>query len=100
VDLDQKETYSSVIQLNNTQEGLATVFPNPAHDFIKVNTLSKVVDQIKISDLEGNIIYDNKNIMNNEASILISTSGMNTGCYLVQVISSDTEMRSKVMIIK
>jgi hypothetical protein len=100
VDLDQKETYSSVIQLNNTQEGLATVFPNPAHDFIKVNTLSKIVDQIKISDLEGNIIYDNKNIMNNEASILISTSGMNTGCYLVQVISSDTEMRSKVMIIK
>jgi len=100
VDLDHTDSYSSVIQLSNTHQALASVYPNPAHDYIKVNAPGNKVDEIKISDLEGNIIYHSTNLTSDNDSFLISTSGMNTGCYFVHVNTNDTEMRSKVMIIK
>jgi len=101
VDFDGAHAYSHVVSLKREHQGpQMSVFPNPASDYLKIQFEgfnSDVVD-VDVLDNSGRIILQlQPNILNNPEHTL-STSGFQSGVYLIRVNSSQSMLVQRVVI--
>lgn len=73
------------IQENLLAEGLS-IYPNPALDFVTINSANQNINRISIADISGKILYDVSNMDTERQTIDITTFAQ--GIYFVQVNGS------------
>ncbi|HKR07302.1 MAG TPA: PKD domain-containing protein [Bacteroidia bacterium] len=66
--------FTGVIETDQANEFI--VFPNPASDFLKFKTSSNEQAQLKITDMEGRIVFENTFKNNLDVNILSFSEGM------------------------
>ncbi len=95
-DKDGKKTYSPVQAVSFNTSGGYTAYPNPAHNVVTVegNNMSK----IKIADNTGRIILS-KDAMN-ERTVELSISSIPKGLYILQVINTNGDKKSELLLVK
>jgi hypothetical protein len=79
------------------EEANFTVSPNPANDVINIKLNNAETAEISITDLAGKTV---KNVTSNGISTSVSTSGLNSGVYFVNVTIGNATSTQKVVIKK
>lgn len=90
-----KELLSGAVGLAETSSVVATLFPNPAKDFIQVVLQTDAAAVIRISDLTGHLVFDDQTT---GQLTLINTSNLANGMYLLQV-ATQGKISSQRMVI-
>ena len=87
---------STVLSITeNTLLGI-NIYPNPANTNLHIDFTNKIASQVIIYDMLGRDIY---NFSDNTMSQLdINVSNLNTGIYIVKLISDDYHISKKVII--
>ncbi|MBI5540886.1 MAG: T9SS type A sorting domain-containing protein [Bacteroidia bacterium] len=71
---------------------LVKVFPNPFHDFIKIETLTDLF--VEIFDSGGKLI---KNLSINESQSIIDLSNLSVGVYMIRFKDGDSILETKLI---
>jgi len=98
VDKDGKKTYSEIRSvLLTTHDSRLTIFPNPAKDFITIESTN--MQQIKIVDNTGRLV---KTIQSPSAvnSFSLNITYLSKGLYLVQAINTDGVIQMQKLLIQ
>jgi hypothetical protein len=91
-------TDDPTLNVNEIEEAATfTVSPNPANDVINVKLNNAETAEITITDLAGKTV---KNVTSNGISTSVSTSGLNSGVYFVNVTIGNSTSTQKVVIKK
>jgi hypothetical protein len=93
IDLDDKFSYSEVIEINTSGELLPMVYPNPVMDHITISGLDSKPALINIINSQG------KKLLQQNVSIpatMIDMSRFSQGLYLVQVIQNEKTFIYKI----
>lgn len=89
------------VGIDNQTLGLASyqVIPNPATDWIQVNAQLFQKDDIQISlyDINGQVVYEQKDANVLEINKVIPISALSTGIYLLKIETSKGQRMDKVM---
>jgi len=98
---DYKETIKTVtissLGLNNVKQNNVLIFPNPAHDEIKLNNTNLEIEKTILFNNIGSIVYSRE--PKNEREITIKVSNFESGIYLIQLKKADgTFIREKIVI--
>lgn len=85
---------------NNTQNinlsNHINIYPNPATDFLNIETKSLQIETIEIYDLTGRQILQNQNLINNKLEI----STLSNGFYIVHIKTNLGVWNEKIMVVK
>lgn len=95
--------YSNVydLQVNVTvgvdelQQTDINIFPNPASDFIQINSLNENIELVSIYDLNGRKIISQQI---NSSTSMIDVIGLKSGIYFVEVITNTQTQTQKLLI--
>ena len=80
-DIDGNYTYSKIIKLYYSSTGFISIAPNPAKDFVDIQTSGKI-SQVLISDVSGKKVKTFSSATGNRYSL----TGISKGLYLLQVM--------------
>lgn len=80
-DIDGNYTYSKIIKLYYGSNGFISIAPNPARDFVDIQTSGKI-SQVLISDVSGKKVKTFSSATGNRYSL----TGISKGLYLLQVM--------------
>jgi hypothetical protein len=80
-DFDGNYTYSKIIKLYYSSTGFISIAPNPAKDFVDIQTSGKI-SQVLISDVSGKKVKTFSSATGNRYSL----TGISKGLYLLQVM--------------
>jgi len=70
------------------------VFPNPTNDFLNIKTDKNTIENIRIYDIKGSLLYENQN---NTTEINLDLSDFNTGIYFVKISSGQGQITHKII---
>ena len=95
--------YQGNIQVSNGPSGLegkeinfVNVYPNPATDFVNVTWSDTTPTYIQLTDLSGKIIYNLSQSELSGSSVVIPTSDLASGLYLLNVVSNEKSNLVKI----
>lgn len=88
------EACSSHLAVNHIEKPIE-IFPNPAKDFVIIESFQNILS-MKITNSLGQIIYSNKHI--NQTHYKINTSGFGSGSFFIE-IQTDTGIRKEKILI-
>jgi hypothetical protein len=72
------------------------VFPNPANNVVNIVS-GEIIEQVKIFDMLGRVVYYSQV---NSDNIIINTSQLKEGMYLMKIITADDITSKKVKIVR
>ena len=78
VDADGKWEYSKVLTVNRTTSSVITLLPNPAGDYIRINSAATGRSNIKIYSSEGRLVLAGSYTPGEQISVIKLTPGMYT----------------------
>ncbi|BDD00793.1 PKD domain-containing protein [Persicobacter psychrovividus] len=81
--------------LNNDQQSVISIYPNPATDHIRVDTALEQA-QLVIFDLNGRQVLEQNLSFNTE----ISTANLSSGMYIVQIVAQGQLVETQKLLIK
>lgn len=100
---DGSVIYTKLVALSNiTEQGLYTISPNPAHDFILINStgLNEKID-IKMYDAAGRLMKKSvRQPINANSTLKMMVSELSTGTYFVEILSSVNGSSTKQIVIQ
>lgn len=96
IDRDETFAYSKIESVRIFDAPETSFYPNPVSErlFLKIND-AKSVQEINISDLNGNSVYK----ANNVSASGIDVRGLNTGMYLIRVVLKNGSFNSQKIIV-
>ena len=69
------------------------VFPNPAQDFINIETtLNTEIEKVIVTDISGKTILEQ-----NQKTNQVNIQNLSKGIYLLQILSEDKKWQSKFL---
>lgn len=82
----------------NEQDGqlMITTLPNPATDYIRINTGNTSLSQVSLFDMNGKMVV--KSLVEDKGTI--SLTDVNKGVYMVKVISNNKTYTGKIVVLK
>jgi hypothetical protein len=81
------------VSVNEHNQIEVTVYPNPAVDYVQVN--SEMIERVEIHNMMGQKVFDS---YYGDSHVVISTDGMAPGTYVVTVTSNGTQITKQVVI--
>jgi hypothetical protein len=85
-------TYDATIDIESNTKKIAVIYPNPSKDFITiVLPESDMYSDVKIINLQGSIIYQNRI----NSSEKINITNLSTGIYILEVNTGNSVYRNK-----
>jgi len=81
---------------NNTPTRIINAYPNPANNFVNLDTDIKGNYTLRVYALNGNIVYQSKG--NNSNTIRIVTSDWKPGNYFVEIQGNNSRSSSKIIV--
>ena len=87
---------TSVAELNALENGFK-VFPNPTHHNFTVETNGKIINQIRVLDVSGKVIYT---LQNNsiESKLVVNSLNWESGVYFIQINTDSGIFHQKVVV--
>lgn len=70
--------------------------PNPADNYLKINSPAQKLDHIKLYDMNGRVVFDQSEYI--FENTLISTEQFPAGCYFLEVHAENSLLRKKLII--
>ena len=97
-DLDGKYTYSKIISISKKQtfDNKVSIIYNAVNDNLKL--LGENLTQVKISDITGKVIYNNK--INSKAEYTINTQEISKGIYFAVIYTNNNVTTKKLLFLK
>lgn len=89
VDLDGKESFSKIVQVNWGGEALFRLFPNPAEESVYFRTLNSAVNEIELLDQNGK---ETRKIRTNSNIEQIDLSNLPSGVYWVRIYGTNRKL--------
>ncbi len=86
--------YGTGVKEISLADNLVLVYPNPATDKIYVTVKNKTENDLFVYDVNGKLIYENKNA----ASFTIDTDKWSRGIYFIKVSNKDGVSTSKIVL--
>lgn len=80
--MDNFTTKDQIVSINDYELDAISIYPNPSTDYIKISSESKAPAHVRIFDLNGILITENKKLHNNE---LLNIQYLNAGIYYIEV---------------
>ncbi|MFK7934942.1 MAG: T9SS type A sorting domain-containing protein, partial [Saprospiraceae bacterium] len=82
-DADGSVRYSNTIKIERMDEKFITIYPNPAHDFIKINSFTKEVSDFdyRIMNLTGQQVAEGKST----TGAILKIDHLPTGLYQIEI---------------
>ena len=101
VDFDGNLSYSSTVELNVSKDDLLQLraYPNPATDFLTVETGGIAISQIKLVDTNGRIVLSQNNTTL-ETNLTLRTSDLAAGVYILQVRDQAAHVYNKKIVLR
>lgn len=96
IDKDGTASYSSVASVKTTQKSSFTIFPNPAHTFVRVK--GNGLQQIAVFDQHGKLVLI-KNFPGNDSNT-INTAHLPNGVYIVRLKDKQENVQTEKLVIK
>ncbi len=93
INADGKFTDSKIIKIDFSKKLSITILPNPAHNYININT-SSVIQEVRLINLSGKLIDRWTNISGTSA---LDISKVASGVYILKIIASN-EVQSQKLI--
>ena len=93
-DEDMSTSISNKLKINET-----LIYPVPANNLLYLSRIDSKVTRIEIVDLEGKIVFSQKN-KDAESDLTINTSKLLNGIYFVHLSNSDNYSESRKIIIQ
>ncbi len=100
VDIDYSFKYSETKSVVFNISYQVTVSPNPAKEFVNVKVAGAENGQkvtVQITDVNGKVVY---NTVSNQANMLINTSHLTKGLYVVKVIGDVNNITTQKLLIQ
>lgn len=95
---DTTDYYGDTTQVNsvvyNFQQNEVSVFPNPTSNDVVVRS-EKLMINISLLDMSGNIIYQKSNVFSNELMLGIE---LNKGCYVIKIDCEGGTFHKKLIV--
>ncbi len=92
VDSSQRQNNTEIIAGNNWY---MKFYPNPAAYILQID-FSEVAERIKITDINGKVMYEVEN--KDHTNLSIDISSWNTGIYIVYAVKSDETISGKLLV--
>lgn len=90
--------YNTSVGINeNVNEIQFDIFPNPSTDQINITAENIVVDQIRIVDLSGKIVFES-NARLNSSKITVPVHHLSNGTYVLTVGSNGVQTSKKIVV--
>jgi len=101
VDKDGSFSYSAVFSIHVPLNTKFSVYPNPASSEIRMqlNGTGNEKATVTVTEITGKIVYQ-KQVITSQGLITIPTAGLNTGSYVVRLITGIEQYSQSVLIIK
>ena len=93
INADGQFTYSKIIKVDFSKQLLVTITPNPARDYINVNT-SDLIKEIRLLGLDGKLINKWTNI---SGITTLNISNLVAGVYIVKMITANEVQSQKII---
>lgn len=77
---------TAVLSSEDFENSNFSIYPNPAKDFLNVNSKSAAIQSVVISDINGRTV---KNIEFNQTNAQVNVSDLNAGVYMVTISSEE-----------
>lgn len=77
--------------INVKKEGIY-IYPNPAKEFITIQTESELIEKVEACNLDGKIVLENRGI--NQNNYQLSTSVLKNGTYIISVTTKQGNYKS------
>jgi len=74
------------------------IYPNPTDDFVNIRTLDKKTTKIVVTDIIGNLVFENKISESNEPT-QISLKAVPDGVYFVTLFEKNKGITTKKVIL-
>ena len=74
--------YSRIVAANVEAEGYLKVYPNPAAEFVAIESGDAVIEQVRLLNVAGQVL---KTVSQSAKSIKLSMSGLSTGTYFAEI---------------
>jgi hypothetical protein len=85
--------------IENSMSVQATLFPNPAHEIVRlqINSVNPELFEINIFDISGRLIQNEGNFWTNggENVLDINVSSLNPGIYIIQISSATSNLSTR-----
>lgn len=93
VEMSGKSNYSTIVKVWKGQNARIVIYPNPAHDEIKINLpVSSSISQIDIVNSEGQVV---KQLATKEQSLTINIESLSKGVYFIRILNSRQAIAQK-----
>jgi hypothetical protein len=92
-----QKPYITGISENALAKNTLKVYPNPVNDILQVQIPSSEFQSLRITDLSGKQVL-NRSIQRSSGYETIDVSHLVAGMYIVTVNSSDTSLRTKIVV--
>ncbi len=83
------------VSVNDPEQASATLFPNPVRDFLTVKS-PQVMNEVRVYDIAGRLVLVEKPHRNQTT---LNMSGLQSGWYVVNVVSDAGSFNSKIRVI-
>jgi beta-glucanase (GH16 family) len=90
--IDYVRVYQNVLSVENTFAEKFSIYPNPASEFIAINTTENI-DKVELYSILGQLVVNKKNSSNQ-----IDTTYLKSGLYLLKIYSGNNIVTKKVVI--
>lgn len=101
VDINGKETFSSIVKLSLGTKGGVEIFPNPFNNNFTVTVASTkaTIATLKIQNTTGQLVYSKSISVNKGNNSIVVTnlpSSLGSGIYYVTIISDEINYNGKL----
>jgi hypothetical protein len=82
---------------NIESNNVSSLFPNPSNGIVNIRS-SSAIHKVVVSDIIGNIVYENYNI--NDSNFSLNLAYLNSGVYFVKLYNETASSVFKIQIVK
>lgn len=84
--------YNSTVGISEQNSSSMVIYPNPANDFVTIESLNMAIDEIVIYDITGKI---RKSILPTTNTIKVNVSNLSDGVYFIKLNSKEESITRK-----
>lgn len=103
VQMDQTLLWMSPVGVGTPESAVAstiTLFPNPAHDVVCLNTGSAQVSRVELLDASGRVVRSEALVLGSSTAQRFSLSGIASGVYTVRMSEVDGHQQSQRLVVE
>lgn len=97
VDMDGGTSFSPIVAIRNTNAKAPLMYPNPANGFVHIVQGTEPIRQINIYTVMGHTLLRLSNT-NSQSNITIPTYNMESGLYFIEIRTSQSVYREKLIV--